>query len=92
MSVWNAYGPLDRAIIARNAPLSRIGSSTLRRGTEKAPEFRPFSRDEYSLGRYQRASSARLARRLKKILAVVGAVLIAAAAGAAFAAFSSGSF
>ncbi len=90
MSVLNSYGPVDRAIIARNAQFGHMEQSTLRRGTEKAPEYRPFSRDEYSLGRYQRASSARLARRIKAGALVVAAVVLAAALGAAFAALSSG--
>ncbi len=90
VSVLNSYGPIDRAIIARKPQLARLDHSTLRRGTEKTPEYRPFSRDDYSLGRYQRASSARLARRIKKVAMVVAGLVLAVAAGAVLAAFSSG--
>lgn len=90
MSVWNTYGPIDRVVIAHNAPLARVHASTLRRGTEKKPEYRPFSRDDYSLGRYQRASSARLARRIKTGALVLATLVLAAAVGAVLAALTSG--
>lgn|GEM_PF-2651706 len=90
MNVLRSYGPVDRALIARNAQFGRMDRSTLRRGTEKAPEYRPFSRDDYSLGRYRRASSARLARRIKAGMLVAVGILAAAALGALSAALSSG--
>ena len=90
MSVLGSYGPVDRAIIAHNAHNGRVEESTLRRGTEKRPDYKPFSRDDYSLGRYQRASSARLARRIKLGALVIGAIVVAAMVGAALAALSSG--
>ena len=90
MSVLHTYGPIDRALIARNAHIGAAKPSTLRRGTEKTPEYRPFSRDDYSLGRYQRASSARLARRITRAALVACGIIVAAAFGAVLAALSTG--
>ena len=89
MSVLDSYGPVDRMLIARrNVPAQK--PSTLRRDTLSTPEFKPFSRDSYSLGRYQRASSARLARTVKRVALLAIGLIADAAVGALVAALSTG--
>lgn len=90
VSVLDSYGPVDRMLIARKNAHAQGGKPTLRRDTLSAPDYKPFSRDEYSLGRYQRASSARLARTFTRVVLIVVGLVAAAAMGAALAALSSG--
>ena len=89
MSVLDSYGPVDKAI-ARRLSHAPTAKGTVRRNTLSAPEYKPFSRDDYSLGRYQRASSARLVRSIKKGALLALGIVAAALFGAALAAFSSG--
>lgn len=88
MSAFGSYGPVDRMMIARKNAHARMGKSTLRRDTLSKPDYQPFSRDEYSLGRYQRASSVRMTRAIKRGALIVIGLAAAAVMGALLAALS----